>query len=55
MDWVTLLRDQVFDSDPLLYTVVIICIGVCILYYVFKHERELNKKHANRPWNPFRK
>ena len=55
MDWITLLRDQVFETHPLLYSIVIVGIGVYILHYVFEHEKKLKKQQANRRWEPFRK
>lgn len=55
MDWIILFRDQTLENHPVLYTIALLSIGICILYFVFENERKLNKKHKNRPWDPFRK
>jgi hypothetical protein len=54
MNWLATFRDECFNSHPILYILLIVLLGVSVLRYVWKSEKELAEKHRLNHRRPFK-
>jgi len=54
MNWVTTLRDELFNLHPILYMLLIVLLGVSVLQFVWKSEKALAEKHRLNHRRPFK-
>ena len=55
MNWITIFRDEFFNSHPILYMLLIVLFGVSVLLYVWKSEKALAEEYRlSHPRRPFK-
>ena len=54
MNWLATFRDECFNSHPILYTLLIVLLGIVVLRYVWKSEKALAEKRRLTHWRPFK-
>jgi len=53
--WLSTFRDECFNSHPILYMLLIVLLGIFVLRYVWKSEKELAEDYRlNHPRRPFK-
>ena len=55
MNWLTTFRDELFNSHPILYMLLIVLFGISVLRYVWKSEKALAEEYRlSHPRRPFK-
>jgi len=54
MSWIIAFRDELWANYPIIYTLIALGIGACVLRYVYKHEVRMNEQYRFEKRRPFK-